>query len=138
MTCALLLALTLGVAPGGKLYVKGERADLLSHPRNGRVLAKLPGGTEVTWLGADSANPSWHQVEAGGKRGFLPMSALTPNKAITEEEAGKPEPSRAPVHPAPYADDPAYVSLQQLTAGTQAQRARVAAHVKAAGLKVSP
>jgi len=139
MTCALLLALTLQVAPGGRLYVKGERVELLSHPRAGRVLVKLPAGTEVTWLGADPASPSWHHVEVGGKKGFVPMSALTPNKAITEEEAGKPAEgaSAAPPRRAPYADDPAYVSLQELTAGTQAQRANVPAHVKAAGLKVA-
>ncbi len=136
MAIALLLALGLQVAPGGKLYVKGASVELLSHARNGRVLAKLPAGAEVTWLGADEANPSWHHIDAGGKQGFVPMSALTPNKAITEEEAGKPpDGPRQPPKPPPYAADPAYVALQALTESTQAQRHNVAAHVKAAGLK---
>jgi hypothetical protein len=139
MKLALLLALTLHVSKGGTMYVKGEKVELLSHARNGKVLAKLNAGTEVIWLGADEANPSWHYVDAGGKRGFVPMSALTPNKTITEEEAGKPPETppgtQKPPSPPPYAQDRAYLKLLELTEATQAQRANVPAHVKAAGLK---
>ncbi len=134
MNGVLLLALLLQVSPGGTLYVKGEGVELRSRARNGKVLAKLAAGTEVKWLGTDPKDPSWHRIEVGGKTGFVPMSSLTTQKAITEEEAARPP----PLGPPPYAADPAYVALERLTEGTRAQRAKVQAHARAAGLTVSP
>jgi len=133
MVGVLLVALALLVKPGGTLYVKGEGVELRSRVSRGEVLAKLLPGTEVKWLGPDTKDPSWHRVEVGGKKGVVPMSSLTPHKAITEEEAAKPP----PLGPPPYAADPAYLALKQLTDLTRAQRANVAAHAKTAGLPVT-
>src|SRR5207302_5475187 len=84
--CALVAAsAAAGVAVGGKLYIKGQDVKLLPKPDLGATaIAKLKNGTEVVWKGADKDNKQLHQIEAGGKHGFVLMSNLTPNKPADE------------------------------------------------------
>jgi hypothetical protein len=84
---------TLAIAPGGKLYVSAKDTALLKEPKEKAAkLATLAAGIEVTWLGASDKDPAFHQVDAGGKKGFVHRSSLTPNKPQSEFDAasGKP------------------------------------------------
>src|ERR1043165_7310613 len=137
MKALLLLApLLVQVVKGDKMFIKGDGVQLLSAAKGGKKVMRLPAGTEVIWLGADATDKSMHQIDVGGKKVFVHMTALTPSKAI---ERPKDEPASAAPPPAteqspPYAgwaNDPAYATLRQLSEDTAAQKANVKAHAQA-------
>ena len=73
----------LGVAKGGKLYIKSKDTALLKAPKPGAVkVATLQPGDEVTWLGPSEKDKTFHLVEVNGKKGFVLMSNLSPNKPL--------------------------------------------------------
>ncbi|MDP3238111.1 MAG: hypothetical protein Q8N26_35295 [Myxococcales bacterium] len=75
----------LAVAKGGSLYIKSKDVKLLKDPKAGATALKpLDIGTEVKWLGASEKDKAFHEVEAGGKKGFVLMSNLSPSKPQME------------------------------------------------------
>lgn len=77
---------------GDNLYIKTKGVKLLKDAKaNGATFGKeLNVGDAVVWKGADAKDKTFHQVEAGGKPGFVLMTSLTPNKPSPETmEAGK-------------------------------------------------
>lgn len=140
---ALVIALTLlgGVQKGGKLYVKGNGVNMTDKADGTGAKTALKAGDEVTWQGPDAKNKSMQAIELRGKKGFVPMVALTPNRPQDEVASADGKAMSAAAFassPAPLAktteDKAAAARLQLLRASSEAQKARVAEHVKAAGL----
>ena len=95
----LAVAVTLISAPawavkvGETLYIRSKDTALLKEPKaNSQSLMKLQPGTEVVWNGPSEKDKSFHEVVVGGKKGFVLMSSLSPNKPQTEidSSSGKP------------------------------------------------
>lgn len=129
-----VLALASGVQKGGKMYVKGDAVVMTSKADGAGASILLPAGTEVTWHGADAKNKSMHLIEHQGKKGYVPMSSLTPNRASEELQSTAP-----PVPPRPAGgtaqEEAALASVKLLTASTEEQKSKVAEHVKKSGLR---
>ncbi len=78
LVVTLFAAPALALAPGGSLWVATPDAKLLKDPRaSGRPVASLTRGQEVKWLGPSERDKTFQEVEAAGKRGFVPTAALT-------------------------------------------------------------
>lgn len=73
-----------GVAKGGKLYIKGTGVNMWDKADASGKKTALKNGDEVTWNGADEKNKSMHAIEFKGKKGFVQMANLTPNKPADE------------------------------------------------------
>jgi hypothetical protein len=83
VVCAASTALA--VKPGESLYVKARNTRLMaSAASTADVVAILQPGQQVKWLGADSKNTQWHQVEAAGKKGLVFQSNLSPRPPSME------------------------------------------------------
>ncbi|MBL8955772.1 MAG: hypothetical protein JNK82_33670 [Myxococcaceae bacterium] len=125
----LLVALSSGVAPGGTLYVKGTGVTMWSKADATGTKTALRDGDAVVWRGADARNPGMHAVELSGKQGFVPQSALTPNKpdAADRIAAQQPAPQGAALVSAP---SDAQKGLALIEAASAQAGTRVAAHVK--------
>jgi hypothetical protein len=81
------------VKVGDNLYIKAKGVKLLKEAKaTGAAIGKeLNVGDEVKWKGPDAKDKTFHQVEVGGKSGFVLMSSLSPNKPSPEiPETGKP------------------------------------------------
>jgi hypothetical protein len=147
---AIALLLLGGIPKGGKLWVKTP-ANLTDKADGTGKKTALKAGDEVTWLGADEKNPSMQAVESRGKKGFVPTTALTPNRPADEvvSNDGKTTSAEAfaasgaatrgdlgetPVFVASDQDKAAAAKHLMLRASSAAQKAKVAEHVKAQGL----
>lgn len=81
------------VKVGDNLYIKAKGVKLLKEAKaTGAPIGKeLNVGDAVVWKGPDAKDKTFHQVEVGGKSGFVLMSSLSPNKPSPEiPETGKP------------------------------------------------
>lgn len=81
------------VKVGDNLYIKAKGVKLLKEAKaTGAAIGKeLNVGDAVVWKGPDAKDKTFHQVEIGGKSGFVLMSSLSPNKPAPEiAESGKP------------------------------------------------
>lgn len=79
------------VAKGGTLYIKAKDVKLLKEPKTGAATVTpkpLDVGAEVKWLGPSDKDKTFHEVEVGGKKGFVLMSNLSPSKPVAEVESG--------------------------------------------------
>ena len=77
---------------GDNLYIKTKGVKLLKDAKAtaAAVGKELSVGDAVVWKGADAKDKAFHQVEAGGKPGFVLMTSLSPNKPSPETmETGK-------------------------------------------------
>lgn len=73
-----------GVTKGGKLYIKGTGINMWDKADASGKKTALKNGDEVVWQGADATNKQMHAVEFKGKKGFVQMANLTPNKPADE------------------------------------------------------
>ena len=132
-TLFVVLALVSGVKPGEKMYVKGEGVVMTARPDHSGASTPLPAGTEVIWAGADEHNKSMQKIEVNGKKGYVPTSALMPNRPDAEIQSTGPP---APRTEGTSAEEAATrKALEALRASTAAQRSNVAAHAKKNGLR---
>lgn len=86
------------VAVGGKLYIKSKDTKVFKDAKVGPTVGKdLAVGTEVTWNGASAKDKQFHEISVNGKKGFVLMTNLTPNKPAEEIDAstGKPMSAQA-------------------------------------------
>ena len=86
------------VAVGGKLYIKSKDTKVLKDPKaDAKPVTTLQPGAEVTWKGASAKDKAFHEVESGGKKGFVLMSNLSPNPVAQEIDSstGKPMSAQA-------------------------------------------
>lgn len=86
------------VAKGGTLYIKSKDTKVLKDPKaDSKPVVTLQPGAEVVWNGASEKDKTFHEVSSGGKKGFVLMSNLTPNKVATEIDTstGKPMSAQA-------------------------------------------
>lgn len=92
--CTATLALAIPV--GSELYIKSKDTPLLKDAKpQAPALAKLQPGTAVIWLGVSEKDKAFHQVEVGGKKGFVLRSSLSPNKPQQELDSGSGKPMSA-------------------------------------------
>jgi hypothetical protein len=86
---ALLSAGTAGaVKKGESLYVKSKDTKVLKDPKaTSKAVVTLQPGAEVTWNGASEKDKQFHEIATGGKKGYVLLANLTPNKP-TEEISG--------------------------------------------------
>ena len=73
-----------GVAKGGKLFIKNSGVQMTEKADGGGKKTPLKLGDEVTWNGPDEKNKQVHSIEFKGKKGFVQMANLTPNKPADE------------------------------------------------------
>jgi hypothetical protein len=73
-----------GVAKGGKLYVKGTGVNMWEKAEGTGKKTALKSGDEVTWNGPSDKDKSMHEIMFKGKKGFVQMANLTPNKPADE------------------------------------------------------
>jgi len=73
-----------GVAKGGKLYIKGTGVNMWDKADASGKKTALKNGDEVTWQGPSDKDKSMHAIEFKGKKGFIQMMYLTPNKPADE------------------------------------------------------
>lgn len=74
----LLAAPALALPRGASLWVITADAKLLKDPKaSARPVASLTRGQEVKWLGVSERDKTFQEVEASGKKGFVPTAALT-------------------------------------------------------------
>ena len=132
-TLFVVLALVSGVQKGGKMYVKGEGVAMTAKADRSGATTPLPQGTEVIWLGPDEKNKSMHEIELNGKKGFVPMSALTPHTPDAEIQSIAPAAPRTEGSRAE--EDASLAALKALRASTAEQRANVAHHATKNGLR---
>lgn len=86
----------LAIAKGGTLYIRSKDTALLKEPKaNSQSLMKLQPGTEVVWNGASAKDKAFHEVVVGGKKGFVLMSSLSPNKPQEEVDSSSGKPMTA-------------------------------------------
>ena len=86
------------VAKGGTLYIKSKDTKVLKDPKAGAAaVTTLQPGAEVTWNGPSDKDKQFHAVDAAGKKGFVLMSNLSPNKIAAEIDSstGKPMSTQA-------------------------------------------
>lgn len=87
------------VKVGDNLYIKAKGVKLLKEPKatSAAVGKELAVGDAVVWKGPSDKDRQFHQIEAGGKSGFVLMSTLSPSKPQAEfaEAGGKPLDTRA-------------------------------------------
>ena len=86
------------VAKGGVLYIKSKDCTVLKEPKLGAAWPnKLQPGTEVIWNGPSDKDKQFHEISLQGKKGFVLMSNLTPNKPQLEIDTstGKPMSAQA-------------------------------------------
>ena len=81
------------VKVGDNLFIKAKGVKLLKEPKATSAAAapkELAVGDTVVWKGASDKDKTFHQIEVGGKTGFVLMSALSPSKPQQEiVEGGK-------------------------------------------------
>jgi hypothetical protein len=154
---ALAIAVLLlgGVPEGGKLYIKTPTASMTDKADGSGKKTALRQGDEVTWNGADEKNKAMQAVELKGKRGFVRMTALTPNKPADEvvgadgktasaaefaaSGAGtRGESGETPVLATSNEEKAAAAKLLLLRASSAAQKAKVLEHLEAQGLGGAP
>lgn len=85
--CVVVASSAFAIAKGGTLYIACKDFKLLKEPKAAAKTVSptpLALGDEVIWLGASDKDKSFHQVEHNGKKGFVHMSCLKPNKPMTE------------------------------------------------------
>jgi hypothetical protein len=73
-----------GVAKGGKIYVKGSGVNMWEKAEATGKKTALKQGDELVWQGPSDKDKSMHAVEFKGKKGFVQMANLTPNKPMDE------------------------------------------------------
>jgi hypothetical protein len=73
-----------GVAKGGKLFIKGTGVNMWDKPDASGKKTALKNGEEVTWNGPSDKDKSMHEIQFKGKKGFVQMANLTPNKPADE------------------------------------------------------
>lgn len=85
------------VSKGGTLYVKSKETKLFKDAKVGAAVATLKVGDAVTWNGPSEKDKQFHEIVANGKKGFVLMTNLTPNKPAEEIDAstGKPMSAQA-------------------------------------------
>jgi hypothetical protein len=89
--CTATLAFAIPV--GSELYIKTKDTPLLKDAKpQAPALVKLQPGTAVIWLGVSEKDKAFHQVEVGGKKGFVLRSNLSPNKPQQELDSGSGKP----------------------------------------------
>jgi hypothetical protein len=80
------------VKVGDNLFIKAKGVKLLKEPKATSAAAspkELAVGDTVVWKGP-ATDKAFHQIEVGGKSGFVLMSSLSPNKPQMEVvEGGK-------------------------------------------------
>lgn len=79
------------VKVGDNLFIKAKGVKLLKEPKLGAApvagAKELAVGSEVVWKGPSDKDKTFHQVEVGGKAGFVLMSNLSPSKPQAEIDA---------------------------------------------------
>lgn len=75
----------LAIAKGGTLYIRSNDTALLKEPKaKAASLMKLAQGTAVVWNGPAEKDKQWHEVMVAGKKGFVRITELSPNKPQQE------------------------------------------------------
>jgi len=84
----------LAITKGGTLYIKAKDVKLLKEPKVGSAAVNpkvLEVGSEVKWVGVSEKDKTFHEVDVGGKKGFVLLSNLGTTKPLIEvAEGGKP------------------------------------------------
>lgn len=95
--CTATIAFAIPV--GSTLYIKTKDTPLLKEAKPTAVaIVKLQPGTAVVWLGVSAKDNVFHQVEVGGKKGFVLRSNLSPNEPqaeLVDSGSGKPMSAQA-------------------------------------------
>ena len=142
-----------GVAKGGKIYVKGTGVNMWDKPDASGKKTALKNGDEVTWNGPSDKDKSMHEIQFKGKKGFVQMANLTPNKPADEVLTGDGKTTSAAAFASSGAATKAMSesglkyaqgegpNAQEVAAGlihlegsSEDQKKQVADHVKKAGL----
>jgi predicted small lipoprotein YifL len=95
---ALVGAATAGaVKKGDPLFIKSKDTKVLKDPKaDSKTVDTLQPGTSVTWNGPSDKDKQFHEVTtAKGKKGYVLMSNLTPNKPADEISGSSGEPVSA-------------------------------------------
>ena len=90
----------LAVSKGGTLYIKNKGVKLLKDPKatSAAVGKELTVGSTVVWNGPSEKDKTFHEVVTpDGKKGFVLMANLSPNKPADEiaESSGAPMSAQA-------------------------------------------
>ena len=86
------------ITKGATLYIKSKDTKVLKDPKAGAAtVTTLQPGAEVVWNGASEKDKQFHEINAAGKKGFVLMSNLSPNKpkAEIDSSTGQPMSSQA-------------------------------------------
>jgi hypothetical protein len=84
------------VAKGGTLYIKSKDTKVLKDAKLGAAaVSTLQPGAEVIWNGADKTDKQFHEIAFSGKKGYVLMSNLSPNKPQLEIDASTGRPMSA-------------------------------------------
>lgn len=81
------------VKKGEALFIKSKDTKVLKDPKaTAKAVVTLQPGTEVIWNGASEKDKQFHEVSVNGKKGYVLMTNLTPNKPTDEisGSTGKP------------------------------------------------
>jgi len=86
----------LAIAKGGTLYIRSNDTAMLKEPKaKAATVMKLAQGTAVVWNGASEKDKQWHEVMVAGKRGFVRVTDLSPNKPMQETDSASDKPMSA-------------------------------------------
>ena len=86
------------VAKGGTLYIKSKDTKVLKDPKaDAKAVVTLQPGAEVVWNGPAEKDKTFHEISSAGKKGYVLMTNLSPNKPAQEIDAstGKPMSAQA-------------------------------------------
>lgn len=87
----------LAIAKGGTLYVRAKDASLMKEPKaKSATVLKLAQWTEVVWNGPSEKDKQWHAVMVAGKKGFVRITELSPNKPQLEVDSSTGKPMSTP------------------------------------------
>ncbi len=123
------------VAKGGTLYIKSKDTKVLKDPKaDAKAVVTLQPGAEVIWNGASEKDKTFHEISSGGKKGFVLMTNLSPNKPAQEIDAstGKPMSAQAFASSgaATKALTPAAIKYSETKKGTAEESAAMVIYVE--------
>ena len=65
-------------------YIKGSGVNMWDKPDASGKKTALKNGDEVVWDGPSDKDKSMHEIQFKGKKGYVQMANLTPNKPVDE------------------------------------------------------